>query len=268
MKLEVLISTMNQSDYSLIEKMNISSNAVVINQCNHNSQVEVQQNTYKIKWLNRFERGLSKSRNIAIKNSEADICMISDDDLIYVDDYSEKVKTQFQKYPDADIITFQVEGIEEKFKDYHSEMRTLNYLTSMKVASVEIAFKRESIIRNNIKFDENFGAGAQYQMGEENIFLTQCLKKSLKILYVPVKIADLHIGESSWFKGYNCEFFISKGAQFTAMSSLLSIPYILQFALRKHKLFTSETDIISAIRLMCKGRKLYLSKRRSGELND
>lgn len=268
MSLEVLVSTMNQSDHSLIHKMNLQSDAVVINQCNVNSQIEFLHSQHRIRWINKSERGLSKSRNLAIKSSEADICIISDDDLIYVDDYVEKVKAQFDKYPNADIITFQVEGIEEKFKDYHVEVRDLNYLTSMKVASVEIAFKRESIIRNNIKFDENFGAGAQYQMGEENIFLTQCLKKSLKILYVPVKIADLHIGESSWFKGYNCEFFISKGAQFTAMSSLLSIPYILQFALRKHKLFTNETDIISAIRLMCKGRKLYLSKRKSGELND
>jgi glycosyltransferase involved in cell wall biosynthesis len=268
MKLEVLISTMNQKDYSLIKKMNIHSDAVVINQCDNNSLTEIYQNPYRIKWINRSERGLSKSRNVAIKNSEADICMISDDDLIYVDNYIERVKTQFVKYPDADIITFQVEGIEEKFKDYHTEARELNYFTSMKVASVEIVFKRDSIIRNNIKFNESFGAGTNYQMGEENIFLTLCLKKRLKLVYVPVKIADLHIGESSWFKGYNSNFFVSKGAQFTAMSELLSVPYILQYIARKYKLFKNEIDVISATRSMFEGRKLYLGKKNSGDLNE
>ena len=209
-------------------------------------------------WINTFDRGLSKSRNLAIRNSDADICMISDDDLVYVDDYEEIVKTQFELYPDADIITFQVEGIEEKFKDYHNKMRKLNYLTSMKVSSVEIAFKRSSIVKNNIYFDENFGAGAKYQMGEENIFLTQCIRMGLKVIYIPIKIADLHMGESSWFKGCNKDYFISKGAQFTAMSRLLSIPYIIQFALRKHKLYRIDMNLVNSLKYMFQGRKEYL----------
>ncbi|QNO13384.1 glycosyltransferase family 2 protein [Alkalicella caledoniensis] len=269
MNLEVLVSTMNQRDYSLINKMNIQSNAVVINQCNDNSQIEFLHSQHRIRWINKSERGLSKSRNLAIKSSEADICMISDDDLIYVDDYVEKVKAQFDKYPNADIITFQVEGIEEKFKDYHVEVRELNYLTSMKVASVEIAFKRDSIIGNKIKFDENFGAGARFQMGEENIFLTQCLQKGLNILYVPVKIADLHIGESSWFNGYNKDYFISKGAQFTAMSRMLANVYIIQYVLRKHKLFKNDISRFRALKLMMIGRKEYLNNIRNiGDLNE
>lgn len=269
MNLEVLVSTMNQRDHSLINKMNIQSNAVVINQCNDNTQIEFLHNQHRIIWINKSERGLSKSRNLAIKSSEADICMISDDDLIYVDDYAEKVKAQFDKYPNADIITFQVEGIEEKFKDYHVEVRELNYLTSMKVASVEIAFKRDSIISNKIKFDESFGAGARFQMGEENIFLTQCLQKGLNILYVPVKIADLHIGESSWFNGYNKDYFISKGAQFTAMSKMLAIVYIIQYVLRKHKLSKKDISRFRAFKLMMSGRKEYLNNIRNiGDLNE
>ncbi len=260
MKLEVLVSTMKQKDYNLIKNMKIQSNTVVINQCNHNNQTEIRHNQHKIRWINNFERGLSKSRNLAIKNSDGDICMIADDDLIYVDDYVEKVKAQFDKYPNADIITFQVEGIEEKFKDYHTEVRPLNYLTSMKVSSVEIAFKRDSIISNKIKFDENFGAGARFQMGEENIFLTQCLKKGLSILYVPVKIADLHIGASYWFKGYDKGFFISKGAQFTAMSRLLAIPYISQFSFRKYKLYKSDMSLLKSFKYMLQGRRQYLNQ--------
>ena len=261
MNLEVLVSTMHQKDYNLIKKMNINSDAVVINQCDDNCHNEFCQNEYRIKWINSTERGLSKSRNMAIKNSNASICILADDDLVYVDDYKEKVKTQFELYPDADIITFKVEGIEEKFQDYHTKMRVLNYLTLMKVASVEIAFKRNNILRNSLQFDENFGAGAKYQMGEENIFLTQCMKMGLKIIFVPVKIADLHMGDSSWFKGYTKDYFVSKGAQFTAMSKLLSIPYILQFGLRKYNLYKVDMSLGDSLKYMLQGRKQYLDIR-------
>lgn len=129
----------------------------------------------------------------------------------------------------------------------------------MKVSSVEVAFRLEKIKEFDINFDENFGAGSKYKMGEENIFLTKCIGMGLNIMYVPVKIANLHIGESSWFNGYDNDYFISKGAQFTAMSESLSLLYILQFALRKYNLYKKETTLLNALRNMLQGRKEYLN---------
>ena len=37
MTLEVLVSTMYQKDYSLLDRMNIQTDAIVVNQCNENS---------------------------------------------------------------------------------------------------------------------------------------------------------------------------------------------------------------------------------------
>ena len=80
--IELLISTMHQKDYSLLNKMNINSDAVVINQCDEDSYNEFNLNGNHIVWINSTERGLSKSRNLAIKNSNADVCLICDDDEI------------------------------------------------------------------------------------------------------------------------------------------------------------------------------------------
>lgn len=261
MNLQVLIATMYQKDYSLLKKMNIHSDAIVINQCDKIYDDEIQHNGMKVKWFNDSERGLSKSRNMALKYATGDICVLADDDLVYVENYKDLIIEQFKLHPDADIITFQVEGIEKKFKNYHKKTRELNHLTSMKVSSVEIAFRLKKINELDIKYDEKFGAGSKYKMGEENIFLTHCIKKGLKILYVPVKIADLHIGESSWFNGYNKDYFISKGAQFTAMSESLSLLYILQFALRKHALYKKEISLPNALSNMLQGRSEYLERR-------
>lgn len=260
MSLQVLISTMYQTDYSLIKKMNIQSDVVVVNQCNKNNFREFRTDNFKIKWINSVERGLSRSRNIAIKYANNDFCLLADDDLEYVKDYESIILEQFQKYPEADVITFKVEGIEKKFKDYHTRSRKLNYLTSMKVASVEIAFRLESIKKAGISFNELFGAGAKYLMGEENIFLFECIKCGLNIIYVPVKIANLHILESTWFKGYDEEYFRSKGAAFTVMSRLFSFLFVIQFAIRKYKLFKKETTRLKALKYMLEGRKQYLEE--------
>lgn len=258
MDLQVLVATMHQKDYSLLDKMNINSDAIVINQCDENSENEIQHDGKKVKWFNDSDRGLSKSRNMALKHATGDICVLADDDLEYVENYSDLIIEQFKLHPQADIITFQVEGIEKKFKSYYKESRKLNYFTSMKISSVEVAFRLEKVKEQDIKFDENFGAGSRYKMGEENIFLAHCIKNGLKIAYVPVKIADLHIGESSWFNGYNKGYFISKGAQFTAMSKSLSLLYILQFALRKRNLYKKEISLMNALKIMLQGRSEYL----------
>lgn len=259
MNLQVLVSTMNQENINLIKKMKINSNAVVINQCEIDSIHKYDINGSFVKWINSKSRGLSRSRNLALKYATEEICLFSDDDEEFVPNYENIILEQFNKYPDADIITFQVEGIESNFKTYPSYPKVINYITSMKISSVEIAFRLKSIREANIQFNEAFGAGSnKYLMGEENIFLFEALKKGLKIVYVPVKIANLHIGESTWFRGYNKDYFVSRGAAFTAMSKKLSLLLIIQFAIRKYKLYNEQTSIIEAIKYMLQGRQEYI----------
>ncbi|MDD2391378.1 MAG: glycosyltransferase family 2 protein [Bacilli bacterium] len=261
MSVELLISTMNLKNIkehkNLIKKMNITGNSTTINQVTDHS-IQLFDDLGKNSVFSFYDKGLSKSRNIAIEKSKSDICIIADDDVVYVDDYEKIVKNFFNLYSDADIITFQVEGIGKKFKSYYNKIRKHNYITTMKVASVEIAIKRNSVIKNDIKFNENFGSGAKYKMGEENIFLTQCLKKGLKIIYVPVKIANLYMGDSTWFNGYDKDFFISKGAAFTEISKKYSTLLIIQFAIRKYKLFKEYMKISQAIKYMKTGKQQYL----------
>lgn len=63
MKIQVLAAAMNQSDHSLIEKMNIRTDAIIGNQCDRNSVEEFQVNGHNIKYLNFNERGVGLNRN-------------------------------------------------------------------------------------------------------------------------------------------------------------------------------------------------------------
>lgn len=268
MEFQVLVSTMKQKDYKLLKQMNLKSNAVVINQDKIDSvdYFDVGENSFK--WVNSSEIGLSKSRNMAIENAEAKICLISDDDLIYLNEFDQTILNEFEKNKSADVIVFQVEGIDKKFKNYYKSARNLNWLTIMKVSSVEIAFKLSSIKENAIMFDEDFGAGAKYSSGEENIFLKECLDKGLKISYVPKKIANLYVGQSSWFQGFNMHYFISKGALFATFSKNWSFLLILQFLIRKYSIYSKDITLNKALKAMILGRKEYLSnqKQRDGLL--
>lgn len=265
MTVELLISTMHQQDYSLLDKMNIHSDAVLINQCDINDKKVFTYNGHRVLWINTTERGLSRSRNMAIRNATADICMIADDDMEYRSNYVDVVCSAFQKN-DADIIGFQVIGIEKEFKKYAEEERRISYLNSMKMASVELAFRRASFIGKNIQFDELIGAGTEFLLGEENALLFQCLRKKLNIYYVPQIIADLHIGESTWFNGRNEQYFMGKGASFAAMNTPFTNLFILQFAIRKRVLYQNEATMWEAICQMMKGKCLYIEKR--GRRND
>lgn len=235
MNIELLISTMN-ANKSLLDKINIHSNVVVVNQCGYDSIEEITYNGYSVKWLNSSTKGLSRSRNIALENATADIIVLTDDDVEYVENYTEIIENAFLSHPEMDIISFQVEGKNSKFKDYSAEEAALSYFSSMRVSSVEIAIRREKIAKKRIQFNENFGSGSKYRMGEENIFLFNCLKKKLKLYYIPQVIAKLWVGESTWFKGFNEKYFIDRGATYYEMFGCWAPLMILQFTIRKRNL--------------------------------
>ncbi|WP_439475248.1 glycosyltransferase family 2 protein [Algoriphagus formosus] len=158
------------------------------------------------------ERGLSKSRNRAIENSQAEIALIADDDVEFVSDFNNKILAAFTQYPKADIITFQVrtpEGI--PYKNSYSDRSFQHGRRSIyKVSSVEIAIRPERIRSKGLRFDERFGLGAKYSSGEEVIFLNDCIDAGLSLRYVPEEIV-IHPLESSG-KVLNENYFRSKGA--------------------------------------------------------
>ena len=50
---------------------------------------------------------MSNSRNLAIKNANGKICLLSDDDVIYSSDFIDIIINSFNENKSADIITFE-----------------------------------------------------------------------------------------------------------------------------------------------------------------
>jgi len=249
---------MHQTDKSIIKHIGLECDAVVVNQCDCDSIESFEHNGRHITWINSTQRGLSRSRNMALVNSTADICLLVDDDEELEPGYTATIASAFERNLRASVIGFQVQGIESVFKTYAGGEGRVGFMRSMKMASVEIAIKRMDLIDNGIKFNEMIGAGTKYYMGEENAMLFNCLSKGLKIYYVPQVIGRVHIGNSTWFNGFDAKYFHNRGAVFTAMSQKWSLLLIGQFAVRKYKLYKKEVSFTNALKLMLNGRKEYI----------
>lgn len=205
MQLEVLISCMNQKDTSIVQKSKLTGDVLIINQCEIESQEQIYRGNQRIRMVSTNQRGLSNSRNLAIHLSDRDICLLCDDDEVFEEDYESIVLESFEKLRDADIIAFDVSHKKTRLK---SKTQRIRWLKSLKLSSVQLAFRRKSVIERMCFFDSHMGAGSGNGCGEENKFLWDCLKKGLTIYYVPRTIAGLLTKDSTWFSVYDKNFFI------------------------------------------------------------
>lgn len=217
MDIQVLVATMFQKDYSLLDKMNIQTDAVVVNQCDINSIVSFQYRDYTILWINSTEQGLSRSRNLALKNSTADVCVICDDDERLSDGYPQMILSAYSNLKNADFIAFNINriGWNEKEKEFIKPRKIGRFKT---YSSVHITFVRRQIIERGIVFDTRFGAGSGiYLCAEDAIFCMDCHRSNLKMYTYPGILCDVICDQSTWFKGYNEKYFYDVGAYLSAV---------------------------------------------------
>lgn len=260
-EIESLVSTMNSDVEMLVEKMKIRTAAIVVNQQDRVYSHHFTHKNYPIREFSFAERGIGLSRNTALMRSQADVCLMADDDMVYVDHYQEIVQKAFAKHPQADMLIFNVRihtngRIEEKVK----KNGKVHYLNSLKYGTVTFAFKREVVIKNNIYFSLLFGGGAKYSNGEDSLFLWDCLRNGMTIMTVTDVIADVYNDDSTWFTGYNQKFFEDRGALFAALSPVFSRLLVLQFAWRKKNLYQEQLSFSQCLKWMENGRKKYLGK--------
>lgn len=256
MKVETLVSSMYQEDYNLVSKMNIQTDAIIINQGNINKIDEFKYRDNNIRFLSFNERGVGLSRNTALMRSKGDICIFADEDLEYVDGYEKIIVNEFLKNPSADIILFNVLSNNPERPNYIiKKVHRVKIYNCLRYGAVRIAVKTQKVKEANVFFSLMFGGGAKYSCGEDSLFLAQCIKNGLKVYTSPKIIGSVSQKESTWFNGYTDKFFIDKGVFFKSFSKKLSYLLCLQFVIRHYRLFKAEKNSIQAYKLMCKGIK-------------
>lgn len=205
-------------------------------------------------FLTKTKYGLSRSRNRAIENAVGEICLLADNDIQYVPNYKQIIKQAFEKCK-ADIIVFYVEDKNPLRKNKKIKRGKISFLNLMKARSYEIAFRRDKIVKVGPIFDIGYGAGSVVKAGEETIFLADCYRKGLTIVSWPEKIGEVLDKESTWFKDYDADFLRTQGAVFQRYCKKYCNLLILQYAIRKHKLYKHNISFWEALRELRKGAK-------------
>ena len=252
-KTEILLSCMFLSDSKeMIKRSHITSDTVIINQCDEENYKEENICNALLRTFSVTDRGLTKSRNLAISKSQADICIICDDDEIFNEGYEKAVLSAYDALPDADIIIFDM--VDRPLK-WGNSIKRLGYIDLMSVSSWQITFRREKLLASGVLFDENMGAGSGNGAEEEFRFLTQCRKAKLRIYHYPFRLASVAQTQSTWFKGFDEEFFVNRGNPTRYIMGLpLSVLYAAYYAFAKRKQLSS-MSMLRAFSYTVKGIK-------------
>lgn len=211
-------------------------------------------NTEKLqgKLVELKSRGVAKSRNAAIQYTSGKYLIFGDDDIAFIEEGILECISYFESHPNCSLILAQTSDETGKLrKTYPNKSQTLSKLNSAKAATYELMVRAESIRNAGIKFDENFGAGANNYLGDEFIFISDALDKGLKGVYLPIKIA-IHPAESSGSRWGTDKDLKARSAVFNRVFGL-SAPIFRALFLFKSRLYKHRKEpvgIINSIRFI------------------
>ena len=257
--IEVLVACMNQNNLSLYREMNLVTNAVFANQTDKFSYEETKVNKDKntIKIISTNQRGVGKNRNTALLYASADILLMADEDMRYIDDYTDIVYRAFKEYPNADMIVFDLHynNIKSESKRKIKKSKRLRLYNSLSYGTPRIAIKKKSLDKANIWFSVLYGGGARYTSGEDSLFIVEALKKGMVGYTYPCVIAEVDHGDSTWFKGFNDKYYIDRGYWIANAFPLLKYPIGIYYAYRLRNSSEKSSTVIE-LAISCKSSGL------------
>jgi len=253
MNLQLLVAAVNKDEIKLSNEMNINSDAIIANQGSAFGYVRYKHRGYDVEAYSFAEKGVGLNRNTALMRASADIVLFSDDDIVYEDDYRDKVLKEFEKNPKADIILFNVNVSPERKTYEITDYGRVRWYNCGRYPTYSMAVRLNRVRENNISFSLLFGGGAKYSNGEDSLFIRDCLKKGLKVYKAPVQIGTEQETPSTWFEGYTEKFFYDRGVLYHYLYGCLAPVMARRFIEKNKKKMCDTISKKEALKLMKNG---------------
>jgi glycosyltransferase involved in cell wall biosynthesis len=257
--LEFLISTMNKSSLDFLMPMfpflhfsNFS--LLIINQTQPDNLLISEYNNVRV--INAFEKGLSKSRNLAIANAKGKIGVITDDDIIFQKDPLPIILNAYNQHPGAAVIAFcAVDNNAVLFKKYPKKTKIkLNDFDIHNIMSIEMTLNTAIIKDKRVQFDHRFGLGSPFILGEEAVFLHDLKSKQQQIVFIPEVIVSHPLYTTNERVDYKKKYF-AVGAVYQKLHPYRYIIWVLIklfFDIKQNRIKLSQ--IVTAFSSATKGR--------------
>jgi len=250
---EVLIAGVNQNPELLMEQMNIESDAILVNQCDKYEISSFEHRGRTVRVFHMAERGVGLSRNTALMRAQGEICLFSDQDIVYESGYEQAILKEFDAHPEADMILFNIEVAKER-QTYHNEAwKKVHWYNCGRYGAVSFAIRREKMLESGVTFSLLFGGGAKYSAGEDSLFLKQFMDSGYQVYASPVTIGKESEGDSTWFKGYTEKFFFDRGVLYHYLYGGLAKLWALRFLVAHKSTLCLTMSVKQAYAQMRKG---------------
>ncbi|MCC5795197.1 MAG: glycosyltransferase family 2 protein [Chromatiales bacterium] len=185
-----------------------------------------------VRYLGCRSKGLPLSRNTGVSMAVGDILLPTDDDVTFFAEGLLRLRECFEADRRADIITFRAATDSGGFqKHYASESFVHGRRSLLSVTSIEVAIRRSALEGLDLRWDEDFGLGARYGGGLENVFLSDAFRKGARAIYQPVTIVSHAVEHSGRNLDYGSAFV--KGAMFGRIFGFSAPLFCAAFVVRK-----------------------------------
>lgn len=255
MSVQLLISCVDKNIQELLEKLQLDSPAVIVNQCDKDEDEYFAYKGHPVDVIYRKERGVGRSRNMALSKADQDICLFGDEDIVYVKDYPALIEAEFAAHPEADGILFQVE-VDPSRKTYQNDdYGKVTLMNCGRYPAYSMAFRTQKLNSTGVRFSLLFGGGAPYSNGEDSLFIRQLIKAGLQIYKSPVCIGEEIPRPSTWFTGYHEKFFFDRGVLYHFLYGAMAPVWGFRFVFTKKKEMCRDIPWTKAFGILLKGIK-------------
>lgn len=265
--ISVLISTMNRSSLEFLDQMFPyqqwqTLNLVVINQ---SVSKKIKSSFQNIKVVNTHQFGLSNSRNMALKHCHTTYGIIADDDVVFQEHAFDDLIKSITKKPDA--VAFCFMSLNEQLKhrkSYPTHHFQLSLpLKNYKPSSIELVFNVALLHQYQLQFDEHFGLGAAFPLGEEEVLIVALLKQNLPVYFWPYALV-MHQGLSTGQVKSNLNYLKTKAVLYFINHGNLVYVWLLKFSFYIwRKELQPRSNIIKTITSLYQAIKTYKSLKSS-----
>lgn len=213
-RMDMLVSTIGRHGIERLAASRLPQmdglNWIVVWQCPQGS-LPVSLVRDDVRVVESWQKGLCRSRNMALGLAEADVAVICDDDIDYTPSGLQRLMDALSRRSEA-LMAFRVEvpgsGIVYPAQTHSLERLPRGYW----LRSCEMALRPALLRDKGIAFNENFGLGSpMFQSGEEDILRIDILEAGLGAVFIPVE-AGSHRGAATTGMRRDHNHWLAKGA--------------------------------------------------------
>lgn len=251
--IEMMVSAVDQNIETLASEMNLETDAVIINQCQEDRYTEHLYQNHLIRCAYSRQKGVGRSRNLALLYAEAQFLLFADEDIRYREGYAQAISQEFEQHPEADMILFNVRQSEGRETYHNNDFGRVRWYSCGRYPAYSICVRKKKLQEAGVMFSLLFGGGAEYSNGEDSLFLQECLRKKLRIYHSPIEIGYEIARKSTWFDGYTEKFFIDRGVLYHFLYGRFAALLALRFLYKNRKTMCNKMSLSTCYKLMKKG---------------